>query len=162
MNFIIINMGYIIIIRLTCQFHLVPCDPFMFVLSFFLHSILFARSALDSFQGSEIIVDRILPCLLRASTSTLSNNFKFCDAVNTTCPNQRSRLYHKVCMLLIPSFLRRESELMWSFKRTLHVHRITARSLCCSLSRSLTLGGPNTHWHTTRQCGYTCCVFAYM
>ena len=38
----------------------------MFVPSFFLHSILFAGSALDSFQ------------------STLSNNFKFCDAVNTT------------------------------------------------------------------------------
>ena len=48
----------------------------MFVLSFFLHSILFAGSALDSFQ-CEIIVDRIFPCLLRSSTSTLSNNFKF-------------------------------------------------------------------------------------
>ena len=79
----------------------------------------------------------------------LSNNFKFCDAVNTTiittCPNQCSRLYrNKVCMLLIPSFLRRESELMWSFKRTLHVHRIIARSLRCSLSRSLTLGAQHS------------------
>ena len=56
----------------------------MFVLSFFLHSILLAGSALDSFQCLEIIVDRIFPCLLRSSTSTLSTNFKFCDAVNTT------------------------------------------------------------------------------
>ena len=71
----------------------------------------------------------------------------------TTCPNQRSRLYHnKVCMLLIPSFLRRESELIWYFKRTLHVHRIIARLLRCT----------NTHWHTTRQCGYTCCIFAHV
>ena len=63
----------------------------------------------------------------------------------TPCPNQRSRLYrNKVCMLLIPSFLRRESELMWSFKRTLHVHRIIARSLHCSLSRSLTLGAQHS------------------
>ena len=63
----------------------------------------------------------------------------------TTCPNQRSRLYrNKVCMLLIPSFLRRESELMWSFERTLHVHQIIAQSLCCSLSRLLTLGAQHS------------------
>ena len=63
----------------------------------------------------------------------------------TTCPNHRSRLYrNKVCMLLIPSFLRRDSELMWSFKRTLHVHWIIARSLRCSLRRSLTLGAQHS------------------
>ena len=33
---------------------------------------------------------------------------------------------------------------MWSFKRTLHVHRIIARSLLCSLSRSLTLGAQHS------------------
>ena len=59
----------------------------MFVLSFFLHSILFAGSALDSFQclRSLLIVSfHVFLGLPRSSTSTLSINFKFCDAVNTT------------------------------------------------------------------------------
>ena len=113
----------------------------MFVLSFFLHSILFAGFALDSFQ--------CLRSLLIVSFHVFFN-IKFCDAVNTTItpynmPKPHSRLYrNKVCMLLIPSFLRKESELMWSFKCTLHVHRIIARSLRCSLSRSLTLGAQHS------------------
>ena len=119
----------------------------MFVLSFFLHSILFAGSALDNFQclRSLLIVSFHvffgLPPRPRCPTTSNSVMLLIQPSFLTTCPIQRSRLYHnKVCMLLIPSFLRRESELMWSFKRTLHVHRIIARSLRCSLSRSLTLG----------------------
>ena len=140
----------------------------MFVLFvMFLHSILFAGSALDSFQCLRallILSFHVFFGLPRPRCPTTSNSVMLLiqPSFLTTCPNQRSRLYrNKVCMLLIPSFLRRESELMWSFKRTLHVHRIIARSLRCSLSRSLTLG-PNTHCHTTRQCGYTCCIFAHV
>ena len=122
------------------------CTAPMFVLSFFLHSILFAGSALDSFQclrsllivSSHVFFGLPRPCCPSTSNSVM---LLIQPSFLTTCPNQRSRLYrNKVCMLLIPSFLRRESELMWSFKRTLHVHRIIARSLPCSLSRSLTLG----------------------
>ena len=122
----------------------------MFVLSFFLHSILFAGSALDSFQclRSLLIVSfHVFFGLPRPRCPTTSNSVMLLiqPSFLTTCPNQRSRLYrNKVCMLLIPSFLRRESELMWSFKRTLHVHRIIARSLRCSLSRSLTLGAQHS------------------
>ena len=118
----------------------------MFVLSFFLHSILFAGSALDSFQCLRsllIISFHVFLGLPRPRCPTTSNSVMLLiqPSFLTTCPTQRSRLYrNKVCMLLIPSFLRRESELMWSFKRTLHVHRIIARSLHCSLRRSLTLG----------------------
>ena len=118
----------------------------MFVPSFFLHSILFAGSALDSFQclRSLLIVSfHVFFGLPRPHCPTTSNSVMLLiqPSFLTTCPNQRSRLYlNKVCMLLIPRFLRRESELMWSFKRTLHVQQIIVRSLRCSLSRSLTLG----------------------
>ena len=122
----------------------------MFVQTFFLHSILFAGSALDSFQclRSLLIVSFHgffgLP-RPRCPSSSNSVMLLIQPSFLTTCPNQRSRLYHnKVCMLLIPSFLRRASELMWSFKRTLHVHRIIARALRCSLSRSLTLGAEHS------------------
>ena len=130
--------------------HKVGRTAHMFVLSFFLHSILFAGSALESFQclRSLLIVSfHIFFGLPRPHCPTTSNSVMLLiqPSFLTTCPNQRSRLYHnKVCMLLIPSFLRRESELMWSFKRTLHVHRIIARSLRCSLSRSLTLGAQHS------------------
>ena len=122
----------------------------MFVLSFFLHSILLAGSALDSFQclRSLLIVSfHVFFDLPRPRCPPTSNSVMLLiqPSFLTTCPNQRSRLYlNKVCMLLIPSFLSRESELMWSFKRTLHVHRIIARSLRCSLSRSLTLGAQHS------------------
>ena len=122
----------------------------MFVLSFFLHSILLAGSALDSFQclRSLLIVSfHVFFGLPRPRCPTTSNSVMLLiqPSFFTTCPNQRSRLYlNKVCMLLIPSFLSRESELMWSFKRTLHVHRIIVRSLRCSLSRSLTLGAQHS------------------
>ena len=67
----------------------VGCTAPMFVLSFFLHSILLAGSALDRKTNKRMLL--IQPSFL------------------TTCPNQRSRLYlNKVCMLLIPSFLKRE------------------------------------------------------
>ena len=90
----------------------------MFVLSFFLHSILFAGSALDSFQclRSLLIVSfHVFFGLPRPRCPTTSNFVMLLiqPSLLTTCPNQRSRLYcNKVCMLLIPSFLRRESELM--------------------------------------------------
>ena len=78
----------------------------------------FAGSALDSFQCLRSLLIVSFHVFFGPSTSTLSNNFKFCDAVNTTiipykhAQNQRSRSYrNKVCMLLIHSFLRRESEL---------------------------------------------------
>ena len=122
----------------------------MFVLSFFLHSILLAGSALDSFQclRSLLIVSfHVFFSLPRPRCPPTSNSVMLLiqPSFLTTCPNQHSRLYlNKVCMLLIPSFLSRESELIWSFKRTLHVHRIIARSLRCSLSRSLTLGAQHS------------------
>ena len=128
----------------------VGCTTPMFVLNFFLHSILFAGSVLDSFQclRSLLIVSfHVFFGLPRPRCPTTSNSVMLLiqPSFLTTCPNQRSRLYrNKVCMLLIPSFLRRESELMWSFERTLHVHRIIARSLRCSLSRSLTLGAQHS------------------
>ena len=137
-------MLIIIIIRLTCQFHgSYVCSEI------FLHSILFAGSAFDSFQclRSVLIVSfHVFFGLPRPRCPSTSNSVMLLiQPFLTTCPNQRSRLYrNKVCMLLIPSFLRRESELMWSFKRTLHVHRIIARSLRCSLSRSLTLGAQHS------------------
>ena len=90
----------------------------MFVPSFFLHSILFAGSALDSFQclRSLLIVSfHVFFGLPRPRCPTTSNSVMLLiqPSFLTTCPNQRSRLYrNKVCMLLIPSFLRRESELM--------------------------------------------------
>ena len=101
----------------------------MFVLSFFLHFILFAGSALDSFQclRSLLIVSfHVFFGLPRPRCPTTSNSVMLLiqPSFLTIYPNQCSRLYrNKVCMLLIPSFLRRESELMWSFKCTLHVHQ---------------------------------------
>ena len=83
----------------------------MFVLSFFLHSILFAGSALDSFQCliSLLIVSfHVFFGLPRPRCPTTSNSVMLLiqSSFLTTCPNQRSRLYrNKVCMLLIPSFL---------------------------------------------------------
>ena len=143
----------------------------MFVLSFFLHSILFAGSALDSFQCLRsllIVYFHVFFSLPRPRCPTTSNSVMLLiqPSFLTTCPNQRSRLYrNKVCMLLIPSFLRRESELMWSLKRTLHVHRIIARSLRCSLSRSLTLGAQHSlaYNKTVRiYVLYICCIFAHV
>ena len=99
----------------------------MFVLSFFLHSILFAGSALDSFQclRSLLIVSfHVFFGLPRPRCPTTSNSVMLLipPSFLTTCPNQRSRLYrNKVCMLVIPSFLRRESELMWSFKQVIDI-----------------------------------------
>ena len=90
----------------------------MFVLSFFLHSILLAGSALDSFQclRSLLIVSfHVFFGLPRPRCPTTSNSVMLLiqPSFLTTCPNQRSRLYlNKVCMLLIPSFLSRESELV--------------------------------------------------
>ena len=81
----------------------------MFVLSFFLHSILLAGSALDSFQclRSLLIVSfHVFFGLPRPRCPTTSNSVMLLiqPSFLTTCPNQRSRLYlNKVCMLLIPS-----------------------------------------------------------
>ena len=82
----------------------------MFVLSFFLHSILLAGSALDSFQclRSLLIVSfHVFFGLPRPRCPPTSNSVMLLiqPSFLTTCPNQRSRLYlNKVCMLLIPSF----------------------------------------------------------
>ena len=101
----------------------------MFVLSFFLHSILLAGSALDSFQclRSLLIVSfHVFFGLPRPRCPTTSNSVMLLiqPSFLTTCPNQRSRLYlNKVCMLLIPSFfLSRESELMWSYNKTVRIY----------------------------------------
>ena len=86
----------------------VGCMAPIFVLSFFLHSILFAGSALDSFQclRSLLIVSfHVFFGLLRPRCLTTSNSVMLLiqPSFLTTCPNQRSRLYrNKVCMLLIP------------------------------------------------------------
>ena len=154
LHFLSITISYFII-RLTCQFHLkwvtrLLCLFCPVMKGHFLHSVLLAGSALDSFQclRSLLIVSfHVFFGLPRPRCPTTSNSVMLLiqPSFLTTCPNQRSRLYlNKVCMLLIPSFLSRESELMWSFKRTLHVHRIIARSLRCSLSRSLTLGAQHS------------------
>ena len=77
----------------------------MFVLSFFLHSILLAGSALDSFQclRSLLIVSfHVFFGLPRPRCPTTSNSVMLLiqPSFLTTCPNQRSRLYlNKVCML---------------------------------------------------------------
>ena len=70
----------------------------MFVLSFFLHSILFAGSALDSFQclRSLLIVSfHVFFSLPRPRCPTTSNSVMLLiqPSFLTTCPNQRSRLY---------------------------------------------------------------------
>ena len=128
----------------------IGCTAPMFVLSFFLHSILFAGSALDSFQCLRsllIVFFHVFFGLPRPRCPSTSNTVMLLiqPSFLTTCSNQHSRLCrNKVCMLLISSFLRRESELMWSFKCTLHVHRIIARSLHCSLNRLLTLGAQHS------------------
>ena len=76
-------------------------------------NILFAGSALDSFQclRSLLIVSfHVFFGLPRPRCPTTSNSVMLLiqPAFLTTCPNQRSRLYrNKVCMLLIPNFLRR-------------------------------------------------------
>ena len=69
----------------------------MFVLSFFLHSILFAGSALDSFQclRSLLIVSfHVFFGLTRPRCPTTSNSVMLLiqPSFLTTCPNQRSRL----------------------------------------------------------------------
>ena len=88
----------------------VGCTAPMFVLSFFLHSILLVGSALDSFQclRSLLIVSfHVFFGLPRPRCPPTSNSVMLLiqPSFLTTCPNQRSRLYlNKVCMLLIPSF----------------------------------------------------------
>ena len=121
----------------------------MFVLSFFLHSILLAGSALDSFQCLRSLLIVSFHVLLRSSTSTLSNNFKFCDAVNTTIipynmpqTNVVDCILIKFVSLLIPSFLSRESELMWSFKRTLHVPPNHCSIITLQFKQVIDIGGP--------------------
>ena len=70
----------------------------MFVLSFFLHSILLAGSALDSFQclRSLLIVSfHVFFGLPRPRCPTTSNSVMLLiqPSFLTTCPNQRSRLF---------------------------------------------------------------------
>ena len=94
----------------------VGCTAPIFVLSFFLHSILFAGSALDSFQclRSLLIVSfHVFFGLPRPRCPTTSNSVMLLiqPSFLTTCPNQR--FGH-------------------------------ARSLRCSLSRSLTLGAQHS------------------
>ena len=77
----------------------------MFVLSFFLHSILLAGSALDSFQclRSLLIVSfHVFFGLPRPRCPTTSNSVMLLiqPSFLTTCPNQRSRLYlFQLCVL---------------------------------------------------------------
>ena len=73
----------------------VGCTAPMFVLSFFLHSILFAGSALDSFQclRSLLIVSfHVFLGLPRPRCPTTSNSVMLLiqPSFLTTCPNQRS------------------------------------------------------------------------
>ena len=120
----------------------------MFVLSFFLHSILFEGSTLVSFQflrSSLIVSLHVFFGLPRPRCPSTSSAVMLLrqPSFPATWPNQRNRLYrNNVCMLLIPSFSRRE--FVQSFRRTLHIHRTIARSLRSSFSRSLTLGAQNS------------------
>ena len=112
----------------------------MFVLSFFLHSILFAGSSLVSFQflqSSFIVSPHIFLCLPRPWCPSTSGAVMLLiqPSFLATRPNQHNRLYlNNICMLLIPSFSRRESELMRSFRHTLLIHRTIAPSLRSSFS----------------------------
>ena len=83
----------------------------MFVLSSFLHSILFAGSALDSFQclRSLLIVSfHVFFGLPRPRCPTTSNSVMLLiqPSLLTTCPNQRSRLYLKMVFhIFLPGLL---------------------------------------------------------
>ena len=138
------------------------CTAPMFVLSLVLHLILFAGSALDSFQclRSLLIVSfHVFFGLPRPRCPSTSNSVMLLiqPSFLTTCPNQRSRLYrHKVCMFLIPSFLRRESEL-WSFKRTLHITE-SLLDHYVAVKQVVDIGGP-TLTGIQQDCRYMCCIF---
>lgn len=115
----------------------------MFVLSFFLHSVLFAGSIRVSFQFLRawfiISLHAFLglprpQCPSTSSTVMLLIQPSFLE----TWPSQRKQLYlNYVCMLLIP---RSEPELMQSFRETLYIHQTISGSLCSNFRRSLTLG----------------------
>ena len=132
-NIIIIII--IIIIQLRCWFRLEWVARFPCLFWVFSHSILFAGSTLVSFQflrssfivSLHVFLGQPRPrCPLTSSAVMLLIQPSFF----ATWPNQRNRLYRSnVCMLLIPNFSRRESELMRFFRRTLHIQRTIARSL---------------------------------
>ena len=122
----------------------------MFVLKFFLHSILFDGSALVSceFLRSLFIVSlHVFLGLPRLRCPSTYNAVLLLiqSSYLATWPNKRNWLYrNNVCTLLIASFSRRVSEVMQSFRRTLHFHQNIARSLRSGNSRSLTLGAQHS------------------
>ena len=113
----------------------------MFVLKFFLHSILFDGSALVSceFLRSLFIVSlHVFLGLPRLRCPSTYNAVLLLiqSSYLATLPNKRNWLYrNNVCILLIASFSRRVSEV-----RTLNFHQNIARSLRSNNSRSLKLG----------------------
>ena len=120
----------------------------MFVLSFFLHSILLAGSALDSFQclrSLSIISFHVFFGLPRPRCPTTSNSVMLLiqPSFLTTCPNQRSRLYHnKVSTLLIPSLLRRESEPNVVFQTNITCPPNHCSIITLQFKQVIDIGGP--------------------
>ena len=135
----------------------VGCMAPMFVLSFFLHSLLFTGSTLVSLQflWSLFIVSlHVFLGLPRpwCPSTTSAVMFLIQPSFLATWPNQRNQLYcNNLCMLFRPSFSRRESELMWSFRCTLHIHQTIAWSLWSSFRRSLKLGTQHSLAYKTGQ-----------
>ena len=136
---------------------------------FFLHWTLFVGFTLVTLQflrSSFIVSLHVflglprLRCMSTSSAVILLIQSSFL----ATWPKQRNGLYcNNIFMLLIPSFSRRESELMRSFRCTLHIHRTIARSLHSSFSRSLTLGAQHALYNKTGRMYmlyiYSCVVY---
>ena len=98
----------------------------------------------------------IEPCIICRSKLVARSNPSFAfagrevteknkiDILSNVLIQGKNRILPQLTELYCFLVFSEESELMWSFKRTLHVHRIIARSLRCSLSRLLTLGAQHS------------------
>ena len=105
----------------------------IFVLSFSLHSILLARSIFVGFLFLRLSFIVFLHTFLglprpRCPSTSSAVMLLIKPSLLATRPNQHNRLNcNNVCMLLIPRFSRRESELMrMSLRPTLHIQQTIA------------------------------------
>ena len=135
-----------------CQFYL-DCIAWPHVCWISFSIQLFAGSTLVSFQflqSSFIVSLHVFLGLPRPGCPSTSSAVMLLTQPSFLAiwTKQCNQLYcNNVCMLLIPSFSRRESELMWSFKRTLHIHRTIAQSLHSNFSMPLILGAQHSLAH---------------
>ena len=109
----------------------VGCMLHMFILIFFLHSILSMGSTPDAFQclrSSRIVSDHVLlgrPRLRYPATSS-SVIFLIGPSLLWTCPYHCKRLCRtRVCRSTISSFSSRDSELILSSSLTPHIHLLS-------------------------------------